>query len=964
MYTTRLAPHVKAVALLPVAALIAVLLAVIPAEPAKAADAYDNARDTWRQMLTGGTAYDPATPEIAARLDGIEADAQGLWDSMDTTSGRTYLWSDLASTTNSAHITASYVRLRSMAVAWASHGSSLEGDTALRDAIISALDWMQANRYNTTTSKYNNWWDWEIGAPLALNDTIVLMFPALTATKITGYQAAVNRFTPSVSMTAANRAWTANVVMGAGILQKSDAKLVNARDGLSPVFDYVTSGDGFYADGSFIQHERFAYTGSYGSALLKSVADIMAVLNGTPWQIIDPDRLHVYDWVFRAFDPLMVRGAVMDMVRGREPSRHYSQDHVSGHEIITAVLRLSQSATAPMSDQLKSAVKGWIAQDTYRNYLQYASIQSIVRVLAINALSSIPTRAPITGSWVYPGMDRAAYRTANWSVGFSMWSARRAAFESANNENLKGWFTSYGGTYLYNKDLDYYSDGYWPTVDPYRLPGTTVASVARTPGAGSYYVNTRTWVGGATIAGQYSAIGQSLEDNTAASDLTAKKSWFTLGDQVVALGADIAATTSTEVHTTVENRKLQSGSTNAIWTNGSPAGTSGNWAQNVSGVRTLLVGGDAQETNVGYYFPSNTSLQLEQETRSGAWSDIDGRSGTPTATINRPYATAVITHGTAPTSGGYAYVMLPGVTLAQLADYSAFPAVEVIANNGNVQAVKDASRGVVAVNFWAAGTQTADIITTSTRSSVVVEEKNGVLSVAAAHPLQTATGTVQVELARSAASLITADPRITVTQLSPTIKLTIDVGGAGGASLLASFQLTKPTWDLLTDEMTDWAQKWTVYGDASTVTPSARHVTVTDTSTTHSRSIKVTNWTAPTGDFTVEARLRMTQGSANLILRGSNYLARVVFLHGTSGSVQNLASSPTHTFTLDTTIAHTYRVVFKANQTYDLYVDGALAWANAPSQGSGTGDLILGTDATPTGTFQVDSVRAATGVVN
>ncbi|MET4783174.1 polysaccharide lyase 8 family protein [Glaciihabitans sp. UYNi722] len=957
----NIATRTKGMTLAVIAALVAVLLSAAPADKAAAADSFDAVRDTWSQMLTGGTAYDPTTPAIAARLGGIDSDAQARWDTLDISPSRTSLWSDLASSTISSHVTSSYVRIRTMALAYATHGSTLEGNTALRTDILGALDWMQVNRFNLTNTKYDNWWDWEIGAPLALNDTMVLMYPDLTETKITLYQGAVNRFTPSVSMTGANRAWTSQVVMGAGVLQKSDPKLVNARDGMSPVFDYVTSGDGFYRDGSFIQHAVLAYTGSYGAALLKTVADVMVVLNGSPWQIVDTDQQYVYDWVFRGFDPLMVNGAVMDMVRGRELSRYYSQDHVSGQEIISAVLRLSQSAPSPTSAQLKTIVKGWVADDTSRNFLEFASIQSIVRMLAIQAAPSVPTRPPLTGSFVFPGMDRAAYRTQDWSVGFSMFSARQGAYESGNGENLKGWFTSYGQTYLYNDDLNYYGDAYWPTVDPYYLPGTTVASVARSLGSGSAYLNTRAWVGGATVAGQYSAIGQSLEDNARASDLAAKKSWFTVGGQVIALGAAITATTATEVHTTVDNRKLLSGSANAVFANGSPVGSSGTWSQPVTGVRSLMIAGAQQSTNVGYYFPNPTSMQLKQETRSGAWSQIDSRTNTPTATITRPYATASITHGTAPTNASYAYVMLPGLSAAQLAGYTAFPSMQVIANTRDLQAVRDVSRGVVAANFWAATSQQAGIITSNTRAAVVVEEKNGMLSVAVADPTQTNTGTIQVELAKSATGTLTADPRITVTQLSPTIKLTINVNGAKGANLLSSFQLTKPTWDLLSDEMGDWTQGWTRFGDSSTVTQSAGYVTVADP-TTSSRSIKKIGWVAPTGAFTVEARLRMVQGSASLIARGPNYLARIILVYGTSGTVQNAQTSPTRTTTLNTTIAHTYRLVIKADHTYDLYVDGVLTWANAPSQGSGTGDLVLGTDATPTGTFDVDSVRAATGV--
>ena len=51
-----------------------------------------------------------------------------------------------------------------------------------------------------------------------------------------------------------------------------------------------------------------------------------------------------------------------------------------------------------------------------------------------------------------------------------------------------------GTTYLYNNDLAQYADHFWSTVDPYRLPGPTVDTHARSNGSGQETPNT-TWVG-------------------------------------------------------------------------------------------------------------------------------------------------------------------------------------------------------------------------------------------------------------------------------------------------------------------------------------------------------------------------------------------------------------------------------------------------------------------------------------
>lgn len=84
---------------------------------------------------------------------------------MDKSPARRVLWSDCSSTTDSGQITSNWRRLRDMAVAWATPGQGLAGNTDLLAAIRGGMDWMEANRYSArVTNKYDNWWDWEIGS--------------------------------------------------------------------------------------------------------------------------------------------------------------------------------------------------------------------------------------------------------------------------------------------------------------------------------------------------------------------------------------------------------------------------------------------------------------------------------------------------------------------------------------------------------------------------------------------------------------------------------------------------------------------------------------------------------------------------------------------------------------------------------------------------------------------------------
>src|SRR5262249_5842137 len=140
----------------------------------------------------------------------------------------------------------------------------------------------------------------------------------------------------------------------------------------------------------------------------------------------------------------------------------------------------------------------------------------------------------------YANMDRAVVHRPGWALGVAMSSSRVGLYESVNSENLRGWYTGVGTTYLYDGDLAYYSDGYWPTVDPYRLPGTTVDVQTRANGANNNHLSPRNWVGGAELGSLFGATGMDYKD--VSSDLVARKSWFMFDDEVVALGAGITST--------------------------------------------------------------------------------------------------------------------------------------------------------------------------------------------------------------------------------------------------------------------------------------------------------------------------------------------------------------------------------------------------------------------------------------
>ncbi|WP_068604830.1 polysaccharide lyase 8 family protein [Paenibacillus swuensis] len=919
-------------------------------------ETWDSLRGKWKEMLTGGEAYDPAHPDIAERIRSITELAQSFRSSMAQGDARTVLWSDIPGTSNSDHITTNYSRLRSMALAYATKGSALYEDPTTKSEILAALEWLYKHRYNENSTKFGNWYPWDIGIPVALNDILVLMYDELDEASIHKYLAPIDKFTPTADGTSleywgANKTWRCTAIALRGILGKNEAKVAQARDQISPVFDYVTHLDGFYEDGSFIQHEKYAYTGGYGVSLLRDVGNFVYLLSDSPWQVTDPKAANMFRWVHDSFMPLMYKGAMMDMVRGREISRDYNQDHESGHSVIRAVLRLSQIAPQDEAAAFRSMAKYWIEQDTYKKFNSSSSVEMIVladRILKDSAI--LPMKEPV-GTKVFSAMDRVTHYRPGYALGISMFSNRIGTHETINIENLKGWYTAHGMSYLYNNDLSQFSDGFWPTVNPYRLPGTTVDTVKRADALGNGFLSPKSHVGGVQINKEYSAVAMDLQDfgnllsdriyslgentgevtaefdvtplfdrndpqnnaivgyvdssnpvaelaksnmlirmsqqgtfdvrnganyeatvkipyekgktyhvrmvsntqtqkydvwitdesgaetkitnnysyRTGASEIndigkmfvwrsniqkvdiklenhyvngvatsltpvmepvmTAKKAWFLLDNEIVALGAGISAPEGRTVETIVENRKLNTAGDNVLTVDGVRKESGLGAKEELNNVKWAHLQGSVPGADIGYYFPQAATLHTLRESRTGSWSDIDGRilGRTP---FTRNYMTLWFNHGVQPEQAAYAYVLLPNMTSEQVKAYSAKPEITVLENSSELQAVKDTKQGLLGVHFWKEGSRAVEGVKSLTPSSVMLKETGKETEIALSDPTQKQEQLV-IEYTTKNAKLIEAGAGVQVKVMKDSVQITVDVKNAQGKSFTVKLKTHK-----------------------------------------------------------------------------------------------------------------------------------------------------------------------------
>ncbi len=777
----------------------AAAMLVINASPAFAADEYDTLRIRWANYVKG-SGYDPAAEPFASALSSQATVASDFRSTMAPTTGS--LWPDLPIGTASTNVTQSYGRLSGMAKAWAMPGTAQTGNAAMLTAVLTGLDWLNANAYTAGRATYNNWWDWQIGSPQTLLSIMTLVYDHLNSTQISNNLAAVDHYIPdsrynsySGTSTGANRTDLCQSTILRGVIGKNSAKITLGRNALSPVFPFVTDGDGFYVDGSFVQHSVIPYTGTYGAELIRSLSSLFMLLNGSTWAVTDPNRQLFLDMVDKGYGPFLFNGLMMDGQSGRGISRGINaadplaiqhDDHRRGHGIINSILVLAEGASATERARWRAAAKGWLQRDYWSPPLQdqSMSIPALARFKALLDDGAVSATAEPVNSRIFTGMDRATHRRAGWAASISMCSTRTSFYEHGNGENVRGWHTNNGMLYTWGATSGngQFSDAFWCTVDPYRLPGTTVSRKPLADGAGAAWgglMPTNAWAGGATD-GEFSIIGHNAQG--AQSTLQSKKTWVCLDDTIICLGAGISSTDGYAVESIVDNKNLGPGTgTHTFLVNGTAqlptVGSSGTF----TGTQW------AHHSFAGYVFPGGATVKAIRENRSGKWRDINVNGST--TVLSRKYLTLWYDHGTNPTSATYAYQYLPYATSAATSARAADTAWMTVYNNSTwQQAVHIPSLGVTAINFWTAPLGAIGNILVDMPASVLLRKNGNTATVCLSDPRQN-QGDITLTYNKPVSAVTSTDPGVTVVSTGASLVLRFATAGSAGKTFKATFTL-------------------------------------------------------------------------------------------------------------------------------------------------------------------------------
>jgi chondroitin AC lyase len=260
------------------------------------------------------------------------------------------------------------------------------------------------------------------------------------------------------------------------------------------------------------------------------------------------------------------------------------------------------------------------------------------------------------------------HRRPGWYSSVRMCSNEVDNADTANGEGLRTHYTADGMLLVMRTGQEY--DGIFPVWDWRRVPGTTVEQSA-VPLSGSPRMKGPNGFVGGVSDGDYGATAF----DTQRGGLSAKKAWLFFDKEIVCLGTDINCDSGNPVLTSV----------NQCLSRGKAEGP-----------------GWVVHDGIGYLFPGQQKVVLQDCEQKGSWHLIN--ENMPDEPVSRKVFSQWLDHGRSPSEAGYEYIVIPGISVDEMAVYAKSDSIRILSNTPEIQAV--AKLGVVQAIFRQPGSLT------------------------------------------------------------------------------------------------------------------------------------------------------------------------------------------------------------------------------------------------------------------
>jgi len=546
-------------------------------------------------------------------------------------------------------------RIKEMAVAYIRPSNKFYKDQAIYTSIVKALqNWVDRNPRN------KNWWYNDIFYPQAIGQTLILMRYAKTPLPADLEKSLIQRMQRKLRTgDGANTSDEALHYLYRACLTQNKITLDSAAKYLFEPISIADGKEGVQVDGSYYQHGKQQAIASYGRVFVGNSVNAAFYLRETEYAL-PKDQLNILiDYLKNTFLKT-IRGSFYDFnVRGRGISR---------------------------KDSLNGDVSGMVAKIKRFNPENASYWDASEKRISNKKQASFGIEPSHTQYWKsgYTLHIRPAY---TFSVQTA--STRTLRTERGNNENILGEFLPDGATNIQRSGSEYAN--LMPVWDWDKVPGTTSRDYPTDDGATIQkewgIPGTSSFVGGVSD-GSYGVSAYDLNYDS----VQAKKAWFFFDKEVVCLGAGIRSDAPENVTTTI----------NQTWSRGgiisSPADRKSSSSKNNQEMWTI-------QDSIGYIFPQGGNLNARNGLQKGSWYRINHFQSKNEIAHN--VFKIWLDHGVKPQNAGYAYIVIPGIGLAEMKKYNR-SMVRILKNTEDVQAVKHAGLNMLQVVFYKAGILDAD----------------------------------------------------------------------------------------------------------------------------------------------------------------------------------------------------------------------------------------------------------------
>jgi len=631
----------------------------------------------WRKMVVISGDDDIKDPIVVKKLEGIVSKAEKALAAFDKNREGSPLVEDEVVTT--ADMVTEFAQVDALAAAWGSCGSKYYHDEGVLEKILFSLEWLNQHRYGRNeieghgwrNMKLFNWHSWEVGVPINLERTLMILGDKVSAEDCKRYLEVFDYRVPHARDYGANKVHYGMLISGSGLLKNDPEQVQRGLDEIEDTYEYADGGNndwqGFYTDGSYIFHTRHPMNATYGRVHFSSLIQIYKIYKGTRFEREGlAEKLR--HWATLTFLPFVHNGVASKSVLGRHPVGGVG----SGAAILKSCCELlcgaGDSDYRRIAAEIKAnVVGGGISPD---DILSGISAEAGKEFRKIMLDESVPSGYSDSCRAFY-NEDRMIYRHGKVAFSLAMSSSRIYDYECINHQNMNGWYGGDGMLTVYGKNTETYKD-YWNNVDPYRYPGVTLDTrerIEQTIAQANEFLSSEDYVGGLSdgkcglasmnfesyhsdgklVSSRFYSPDGSYGFPPVARECTLKgyKSWFFNNGIAVCLGCNINANDNAEVITVVDSRKTADGSLIEVMEDGVCISDFG-----------------------CYYFPDDHDFKVEVHKRNGV-----------------RFCDIILSHGVDPSDTSYSYIILPDFSREEFESFKKHAFAGIAANDKSVQAV-------------------------------------------------------------------------------------------------------------------------------------------------------------------------------------------------------------------------------------------------------------------------------------